>query len=70
MRVGVEIRGHTSQKASTPTVHHAIYTWSLCGSWVCGGWPSFRRYKRTPYPWIRKKMDGWWKTPTLEMVSP
>jgi len=56
------------KKPLPPTVHHATYTWSPCGSWVRGGRQSFRRYKRTPHPWIRKK-DGWWKTPTLEMVS-
>jgi len=50
------------------TAHQATYTGSPCGSRVHGGRPSFRRYKRTPHSWIRKKKDGWWMTPTLKMV--
>jgi len=57
-----------SKSLCPPTAHHATYTWFPCGSWVHVGRPSFRRYMRTSHPWIRKK-DGWWKTPTLEMVS-
>jgi len=49
-----------------PPCHlHGVPLWKR----VHGGRPSFGRYKRTPHPWIRKKKDGWWRTPTLEMVS-
>jgi len=51
------------------TAHRSTCMGSPCGSRVCGGRPRFRRYKRTPHPWIRKKKDEWWRTPTLEMVS-
>jgi len=64
--VAVENWGHVSQEFSTPQLS---ITPPTCGSWVPGGWPSFRQYKRTPHPWIRKKKDGWWKTLRLKMVS-
>jgi len=69
--LSVGMGGMRLKKPLPRTVHHATYTRGHPVEAECMVDDRvFAGIGKPHIPELRKKNDGWWRTPTLEMVSP